>query len=100
MSWAALGVLAAGSYLFKAVGLLGFARVGPSPSVERLTALIPPALLAALVLVQTFTVDGALTIDARAVGLAVGGFAVWRQAPFIVVVTLAAASTALVRAVA
>ena len=51
MSWAALGVLAAGSYLFKAAGLIGFSRVSPGPGLERLTALIPPALLSALVLV-------------------------------------------------
>lgn len=100
MTWTAIGVLAVGSYLFKAVGLLGFSRVRPSPAFERLTALIPPALLAALVLVQTFAVGETLTIDARAVGLAVGCVAVWREAPFIVVVTLAAASTALVRALA
>lgn len=100
MSWAAIGVLAGGSYLFKAVGLLGFARLRPGPWFERLAALIPPALLSALVLVQTFTTDGSLTIDARAVGLVAGGLAVWREAPFIVVVTLAAASTALVRALA
>lgn len=98
MSWAALGVLAAGSYLFKAVGLIGFSRVRPGPGFDRLTALIPPALLSALVLVQTFTDGRHLVVDARAVGLAVGSLAVWRRAPFIVVVTLAAASTALVRA--
>ena len=99
MSWTAFGLLAGGAYLFKAAGLVGFARMRPGAAVERLTGLIPPALLAALVLVQTFAVDTALTVDARAVGLAVGSLAVWRQAPFIVVVTLAAASTALVRAV-
>ena len=85
---------------FKAVGLIAFARVRPGPGFERLTALIPPALLGALVLVQTFTIGGSRTLDARAVGLAVGGLAVWRQAPFIVVVILAAGSTALVRTLA
>ena len=100
MTWAAIGVLAGGAYLFKAVGFIGFARVRPGPGFERLSALIPPALLAALVLVQTFTVGGSLTVDARAVGLIVGSVAVWRQAPFILVVSLAAASTALVRALA
>lgn len=96
MSWAALLLLAAGAYGFKAVGLVGFSRFGPGT--ERLTALIPPALLAALVVVQTFSDGRSLVLDARAVGLAVAGVAVWRRAPFIVVVVLAAASTALVRA--
>jgi branched-subunit amino acid transport protein AzlD len=99
MSWLALGVLALGSYAFKALGLVGFASVRPTAAIERLTGLIPPALLAALVVVQTFTVDESLTLDARAVGVAVGCIAVWRRAPFIVVITLAAASTAILRAV-
>jgi hypothetical protein len=39
-------------------------------------------------------------LDARAAGLAVAGLATLRRAPFIVVVALAAATTALVRQVA
>jgi len=40
--------------------------------VSRVTAMLPVALLSALVVVQTFTIPGgALTLDARAAGLAV-----------------------------
>jgi hypothetical protein len=57
-----------------------------------------PALLAALIAVQTFADGKSLVIDARAVGLAVGAIAVWRKAPFVVVIVLSAGATALIRA--
>jgi hypothetical protein len=61
--------------------------------------LLPLALLAALVVVQTFSDGRSIVVDARAAGLAAAGLAVYRRAPFIVVVALAAATAALVRAV-
>ena len=60
--------------------------------------LIPAALLAALVALQTFAIGRSLHLDARAVGLAVAGVAVWRRAPFVVVIVAAAAATAAARA--
>jgi branched-subunit amino acid transport protein len=68
--------------------------------VDRCLALIPAALLAALVVKDTFSTGQDLVLDARAVGLAVAVVAAWRRAPLIVVIVLAAASTALVRALA
>jgi len=56
-------------------------------------------LLAALIAVQTFSDGRSLVIDARAAGLAVAAVAVWRRWPFLVVVALAAVTTALVRQV-
>ena len=46
---------------------------------------------------QTFSLGQSLVLDARAAGLAVAGIAVWRRWPFLVVVALAAVTTALVR---
>ena len=60
--------------------------------------LLAPALLAALVATQVFGSDRRLVIDARAVGLAVAAVAIWRRAPLLLVVVLAAAATALTRA--
>jgi hypothetical protein len=54
-------------------------------------------LLAALVMTQTFANGKHLTIDARVVGLGVAAIALWRKAPFIVVVILGAAAAAAVR---
>ena len=62
-----------------------------------MAALIPPALFAALIAVQTLESDGAVQLDARAVGVAAGAVAVWRRAPFVLVVVVAMAVTALIR---
>lgn len=66
---------------------------------SRVAAMLPVALLSALVAVQTFTTSaGVLTLDARAAGLAVAITALALRAPFLVVVILAAATTAMLRA--
>ncbi len=97
MSWLAIGVLAAGAYLAKLGGFVLGARLSAIRRVEPLFALLPAALLAALVIVQTLDGGRRLVLDARAIGVAVGAIAAWRHAPFIVVVMLAATTTALVR---
>jgi hypothetical protein len=48
---------------------------------------------------DTFTTAQDVVVDARAVGLLVALIAVWRKAPFIVVVLAAMAATAIVRAI-
>lgn len=96
--WFVVIALSATAYSLK---VLGFVVVGGRtmpPLVERCLALIPASLLAALIAKDTFTVAQDLVIDARAVGLAVAVLAVWRRAPFIVVVIGASAATALARA--
>ena len=100
MSWWALLGLAVAAYGLKALGLLVLGPKAVEGPALRIAALLPAALLPALVVVNTFAGDRELVIDARAVGLAVAIVATWRKAPFIVIVGLAAASTALVRAVA
>jgi hypothetical protein len=62
--------------------------------------LLPVALLAALVAIQTFTNGQRLTVDARAAGLAAAVVALALRAPFLVVVITAAAVTAGLRALA
>jgi branched-subunit amino acid transport protein len=99
VTWTAILVLAALSYAFKLVGLTVLDHVRVPPSFSIATALIPPALLSALVVVQTFGDGESLVLDARAAGLVVGCLAVWRRAPFLVVVVLAAGTTAAVRAI-
>ena len=97
MIW--LGVLLGclGCYLLKIAGLSLPAAWLEKPRLQRVAAVMPVALLAALIGVQTFADGQRVVLDARVVGLAVAGFAVWRRWPFLVVVGLAAASTALVR---
>ncbi len=99
MSWVSIIVLVVGAYGFKVFGVLGLGRVvdGAAARVEPLTALIPAALFAALIVVQTVAGDETLVLDARVVGVGVGAVAVWRRAPFVLVVVVAMAATALVR---
>ena len=68
------------------------------PRTRRVTDLLPVALLAALVAVQAFTTGTALVLDARAAAVAVAVVALLLRAPFLVVVVLAAATAAVLRA--
>jgi len=98
VSWAAVLTIAAGSFFFKAAGTFGLGHLMEHRSIRAIGALLPPALLAALVAVQTFTTGTELVLDARAAGVIAGGVAVWRKAPFWLVVVIAAAVTASLRA--
>ena len=97
MIW--VGVLAGclACYVLKLAGMSIPARLLESPRVQRIAALLPVALLAALIAVQTFASGQQVVIDARLFGASVAAFAVWRRWPFLVVVILAAVSTALLR---
>lgn len=99
MSWIALLGLAAGSYAIKAVGYL---VIGDRPGIKRWSPvldLFPPALLAALVVVQTVGVESSISIDARLPGVVAGSIAAWKKAPFPVVLLVAAGVTAGIRAI-
>jgi branched-subunit amino acid transport protein len=65
--------------------------------VERCLALIPAALLAALVVKDTVTIGQDVVLDERIVGVAVAAFATWRKMPFLVVIVAAMATTAAIR---
>ena len=98
MSWTLVLLLALGAYSFKVLGLV---IIGdrPLPTVlERCLILIPAALIAALIVTNTFSVGQSLQIDARAAGVAAAVVAAWRRAPLILVIVIGAAVTAAVRA--
>lgn len=99
MTWTAIFVLAAGSYAFKVLGLVVLGGRELPARVTRCVALLPAALLPALIAVQTLSTDGRWVIDARAAGVSAAIIAAWRRAPFPVVIILGAAVTAGVRAV-
>ncbi len=98
MSWWVILVLAGGAYGFKVGGLVLLGGATLPARLVRCVALLPAALLAALVVVGTFGADRALVLDARAAGVGVAALAAWRRAPFPVVIVLAAAVTAGLRA--
>ncbi|WDZ84106.1 AzlD domain-containing protein [Micromonospora cathayae] len=95
--WTAILLGALGVYLLKLVGLLVPRSVLEQPRVEEVAALLPVALLAALVAVQTFGAGHQLVLDARAAGVAVAALAVLLRAPFLLVVALGAGTAALLR---
>lgn len=97
MIWGAIVVACVGCYLFKLAGLSIPGDLLERPILRRIAALLPVALLAALVATGTFADGSALTVDARAVGLAAAVVALLLRAPFLVVVVVAAAATALTR---
>jgi uncharacterized membrane protein len=97
VSWTTLLVIAAGSYLLKALGLVVFGGRHLTGRAHAVLDLLPAALLPALVAINTFATGRHLVLDARAVGVAVAGVATWRRWPFPVVIALAAAVTAGVR---
>ena len=60
--------------------------------------LLSPALLAALVATQALAEGDRLALEADTAGVAAGGLAVWRTSSIVLCVVVAAATTALVRA--
>jgi len=95
--WASILIASFGTYAEKLLGYLLPHHMLERESIRRMTGLLPVSLLAALVAVQTFAVDQAVSVDARLLGLGVAVVALLLRAPFLVVIIVAAASTAIVR---
>jgi branched-subunit amino acid transport protein len=97
-----LAILAASAVCFgiKLVGHLIPEHWLAEPRVARTASLVTVGLLAALVGVQTVTTGQHVTLDARLPALVVAAVALALRAPFVVVVVLAAATAAGLRALA
>jgi branched chain amino acid efflux pump len=95
--WPAVLVASVGAYLTKLAGHLLPETVLERPTVRRATALLPIALLSALLFVQTLWGPGGFSVDARLAGVAVAAVALVLRAPFLVVVVSAAVTAALLR---
>ncbi len=97
-TWLVVRLVGAATIALKAIGpvLLGD-RTLP-PRVSSLIGLLAPALLAALVAINTFGDGRSLVIDARVLGVGAAAIAIWRKAPLLLVVVIAAAVTATARA--
>lgn len=98
MTWPALAVLAGGTYLMRLAGLVLRERLKLPQRVVRLLDLGATALLLALVATAALTEAGGFAGWGRPAGVLVGAVAAWWRAPFAVVVLLAAATTAGLRA--
>ncbi|HNJ97073.1 MAG TPA: AzlD domain-containing protein [Ilumatobacteraceae bacterium] len=100
MTWPFVFLLGATAYGFKVLGLVVVGHRKLPPLLDRCLALIPAALIAAIVVSNTFADGRHLQIDARAAGVGAAVIAAWRKAPLIAVIVIGAAVTAAVRAVA
>jgi branched-subunit amino acid transport protein len=80
-------------YSWKLIGYLIPERF-LTPAVKAFTERVTVALLAALVVTQTFAAGQQLALDARFPAVVVAGAFLWLRAPFIVVVIAAAAVAA------
>ena len=94
--WVATIGTSAFAFLIKYSGTLIPSRVLESQAVRRINALLPIAMLSALVAVQAFASKNELGIDHRAAGVAAAAIALELKAPFPVVVGIAALVSALI----
>jgi len=99
-TWLVVVLVGAGTIAIKAAGPI---LLGGKPLPDRFTGvveLLAPAVLGALVAVQTFGAGQSLVVDERLIGVAAAAVALWRKAPLLIVVVVAAGATALARALA
>jgi branched chain amino acid efflux pump len=97
-AWIAVVVVGAGTMALKAVGPVGVAHRKLPPRVERVLDFVAPAILAALVITETFASGRSLVVDARLAGAGAAVACVLLRAPFWVIVLAGALATAGVRA--
>ena len=97
--WLTIAALCLTTVVMKASGPAALRGRRPSRRALAAIALVAPAVLASLVLYQTFgETPSGITVDARLAGLAAAAGAIALRAPMLVVVAVAAAATALARA--
>ncbi len=95
--WVAIVAVTLASAAIKAAGPVLVGGRELPPRVNAVIALLAPALLAALVVTETFGDNGHLVLDERALGVGVAAVALALRAPVLLAVALAALVTALAR---
>lgn len=96
--WVTVIAVGIGTVLLKAVGPVGVAGRRIPPVVDGLLSSIAPAILAALVVTETFASGRHFVVDARLAGAGAGIVLVLLRAPLWLVVVCGALATAGVRA--
>ena len=97
--WLTIAVLSVCTIAIKAAGPLALGGRALPEHLTAVTRLVAPALLASLVVYETFSAEGGgFTIDARVVGLAAAGATLAVRLPMVAAVAAAAVATALARA--
>lgn len=96
--WLTIAALAVATAMIKASGPVVLGGRALPPIALEVISLLAAALLAALVVTQTFAQDGEVTIDARIAGVAAAAGALALRRSLVVTMVSAALATALVRA--
>lgn len=96
--WIVVAVVGVGSIAFKAAGPVFLGSRSLPPRIESVVALIGPVMLTALVVTQTVGGDQQIVLDARVPGVAAAAVAIWRGAPVVVAMLVAAVVTGTLRA--
>jgi branched chain amino acid efflux pump len=103
-TWAVVILVGVATIEIKALGPVLMGGRPLPQRLDRVVALLAPALLAALVAINTFATSSAsgqqLVVDARVLGLGAAAVAIRLRAPVLVVVIVAALVTAVARALA
>jgi uncharacterized membrane protein len=99
VTWLVIAAVGLATMLSKAAGPVLLGQRSLPPRLAALVEVLAPAMLAALVVTQAFGGDRELVFDERLAGIAAGAIAVALRAPLLVVMTVAAATAALVRLV-
>jgi Branched-chain amino acid transport protein (AzlD) len=98
-AWIVIAVVGVFSIVFKAAGPVFLGRRVLSAKFEGVVSLIGPVMLTSLVVTQTVGGDQEIVFDARLPGVAAAAVAVWRGAPVVAAMAIAAVVTGLVRLV-
>jgi hypothetical protein len=96
MMWTVLIFTSAFALLIKLAGHYVPSRWLSNPRLQRINALVPIALLSALVVAESVTNKARLVIDHRLAGVAVALAALFAKLPFPVVVISAVVTSALI----
>ena len=99
-TWTVVVLIGLATMAIKALGPVLLGGKPLPPRVTSVVALLAPALLAALVAINTVGGDQELVLDARLPGVLAAAVAIKLRAPVLVVVVVAALVTAGVRAFA
>ena len=95
--WFWIVLASAVAYATKLMGYTVPARWLHHPRMARVAGSLTIALLAALTAMNAFANGQQLSVDARLAALVVAGVALWLRLPFLLVVVLGAAASAMVR---
>lgn len=96
-AWVTIAALALATAALKLAGPLAMGGRALRAQGLGVVEMLASALLAALVVVETFGNGRSLVVDARLAGVSFAAIALWRRAPMTVVVVGAAVVTALAR---